>query len=103
MINAMSIAVSGMSAASAQFTAAASRLVGAMTNASSPPASSSAGQTTTGSPSGPLKGSLIAFGNSLDPVNDIASEITASLVYKANLKSFEVASMMMKSTLDILA
>ncbi len=99
MNSAMSIAVSGMSAASARFTAAASRIVGAMAGPSSPLSATQ----TTGSVSGPLKGSLIAFGNSLDPVNDIASEITASLVYKANLKSFEAASKMMKSTLDMIA
>jgi flagellar basal body rod protein FlgC len=102
MISAISSAVSGMSAASARFTSAASSLVDAELGVSSP---TTAGNPSSGSGgvSKPLTGSQIAFANSVDPVNDIATEITASLGYRANIKTFEAADQMMKSTLDLIA
>jgi flagellar basal body rod protein FlgC len=102
MNSAMSIAVSGMSAAWSRMTATAADVVQLATGGPLPAAAQRTASSS-GRVSSPLAGSQIAFANSVDPARAMVSESTAALAYKANLKTFEAADKMLKSTLDMIA
>jgi len=103
MNSAMSTAVSGMSAAWSRLTATAADVIQLATGGPLPAAAQGKPAAPVSGGVSPVAGSQIAVTNSVDQINDVANEITATLAYKANLKSFEAASKMMKSTLDLIA
>jgi flagellar basal body rod protein FlgC len=96
--NVLSIAASGLSAASFEMATAASKIVNLRSNGASGNASQPAAQGSRG-----VYYRALTSMPAIDPLHYVVSEITASMAYKANLKTFAAAETMMKSALDLLA
>ena len=102
MNTAMNIAVSGMLAASAGFTASASNLVN-LESASPVPAASPQQQVAPapGSVSQPLVANMQGMvAANIDPAQQAVNMMTAALAYKANIATFKTAQQMEKTLLD---
>ena len=107
MNKAMAIAASGMTAATAQFGAAASQLVGAQAAADAPASNvaqpaASAGQTIT-APSSLGSGVAVSLLVSSDPAAPMVSMIEARASFQANLAAFKAADSTFQSLLTIVA
>ena len=99
----MNIAVSGMRAASASFTASASNLANLESDGPVP-------ATSPQQPVAPAPGRVVPFANieganipNADPAQGMVNLMTASLAYQANIATFKTSQQMEKTLSDAVA